>query len=94
MDIISHWCCLTHDVDFFGVRRHLFDRTLAGFALRASIGTLIDVVRGRRPFSEALRNWMAVLSLPLIFAGLVADPWNAFLTTTRRIASGIVRPFS
>ena len=24
-------CCLTHDVDFVGVRRHTFDRTLAGF---------------------------------------------------------------
>src|SRR4029453_11564970 len=24
-------CCLTHDLDFFGIRRHVFDRTLAGF---------------------------------------------------------------
>ena len=26
-------CCLTHDVDFFGIRRHKWDRTLAGFVL-------------------------------------------------------------
>ena len=35
-------CCLTHDVDFFGIRRHKFDRTMAGFLYRASIGSLID----------------------------------------------------
>ena len=23
-------CCLTHDVDFFGIRRHKFDRTMGG----------------------------------------------------------------
>ena len=28
--------CLTHDVDFLGIRRHRLDRTLAGFLLRAS----------------------------------------------------------
>jgi hypothetical protein len=71
-------CCLTHDVDFFGIRRHTFDRTLAGFLARASIGTLIDFVRGRRPITEAVRNWMAVCSLPLVFLGLRRDFWNPF----------------
>ena len=26
-------CCLTHDVDFFGIRRHKWDRTLAGLRI-------------------------------------------------------------
>jgi len=76
-------CCLTHDVDFFGIRRHKFDRTLAGFVARASLGTLVDLVRGRRPLSEALRNWAAVLSLPLVHAGLAPDFWRPFESYAR-----------
>lgn len=71
-------CCLTHDIDFFGIRRHKADRTLAGFALRGTIGTFVDVVRSRRPVGEALRNWGAVLVLPLVFIGLRRDLWNPF----------------
>jgi hypothetical protein len=71
-------CCLTHDVDFFGITRHTADRTLAGFALRGTVGTLRDVVSGRRPMDEAVRNWGAVLSLPLVFLGLRPDPWQPF----------------
>lgn len=71
-------CCLTHDIDFFGIRRHGFDRTLAGFVARASLGTLTDFVRGRRPASAVLRNWMALLSLPLVFLGLAPDFWRPF----------------
>jgi hypothetical protein len=69
-------CCLTHDIDFFGIRRHIFDRTLAGFILRGSLGTLVDLLRGRRPLREALRNWTAVLSLPLVFLGALPDFWR------------------
>jgi hypothetical protein len=71
-------CCLTHDVDFFGICRHTADRTLAGFLARGTVGTLLDVVRGRRPFDEAVRNWLAVLSLPLVFLGLGRDFWQPF----------------
>jgi hypothetical protein len=71
-------CCLTHDVDFFGIRRHKFDRTLAGFLARATVGTLRDLARKRRPLREAVRNWVAVLSLPSIHAGLVEDFWKPF----------------
>ena len=71
-------CCLTHDVDFFGIRRHLADRTLGGFALRATLGTLRDLLRGRRPLDEALRNWLAVLSLPLVMLGVKRDLWHPF----------------
>jgi hypothetical protein len=71
-------CCLTHDVDFFGIRRHKFDRTLAGFVARASIGTLRDLLRGQRPLKEAVRNWIAVASLPVRFLGLARDFWHPF----------------
>ncbi len=71
-------CCLTHDVDFFGVRRHTFDRTLAGFVARASLGTWFDVVLGRRPIAEAARNLAALFSLPLVFLGLAPDFWHPF----------------
>jgi hypothetical protein len=71
-------CCLTHDVDFFGIRRHAGDRTLAGFAARASVGTLADLVRGRRRLTDAIRNWIALLSLPLVFMRLARDFWRPF----------------
>jgi len=71
-------CCLTHDVDFFGIRRHKFDRTLAGFVVRASLKTFADLVRGRRPLAQAIRNWMALLSLPLVFLKLIPDFWRPF----------------
>lgn len=71
-------CCLTHDVDFFGIRRHQLDRTMAGFLYRASFGTLIDLVSGRRSLEEAIRNWLAVLALPLVFLKLLPDLWRPF----------------
>jgi hypothetical protein len=76
-------CCLTHDVDFLGIRRHRFDRTLAGFVARASIGTLWDLCRGRRTPAEAGRNLLAVLSLPLVFLGLSTDFWQPFVDYAR-----------
>lgn len=69
-------CCLTHDVDFFGIRRHVADRTLAGFLVRGTVGTVIDVIRGRRPLGEAARNLLAVLSLPLVLLGIRRDFWQ------------------
>jgi len=71
-------CCLTHDVDFFGIRRHKFDRTLAGFVGRASFKTLADLIRGRRRAVQAARNWMALLSLPFVFLKMAPDFWRPF----------------
>jgi hypothetical protein len=71
-------CCLTHDLDFFGICRHKFDLTLLGFIWRSTVGSLIDLFRGRRSLGEALTNWMTCLSLPFVFAGLVRDPWHPF----------------
>ena len=72
-------CCLTHDVDFFGIRRHLFDRTMAGFLYRASLGTAIDLIGGRRSLKEACRNWLAFLSLPLVLLRVLPDFWRPFV---------------
>lgn len=69
---------LTHDIDFLGIRRHTRDRTLLGFLYRASVGTLMDVIQGRRTVPELLRNWLALASLPLVYAGLIEDFWLPF----------------
>jgi hypothetical protein len=69
-------CCLTHDVDFAGIRRHRFDSTLAGFAARASLGSLSGLVRGRRSVAEVARNSAALLSLPLVMLGVLPDLWQ------------------
>ena len=74
----SFVCCLTHDVDFFGVRRHAVDTTLAGFVGRATAGTTLDVIRRRRPIDEAVRNWRAAATLPLVFLGGARDFWQPF----------------
>jgi hypothetical protein len=71
-------CCLTHDVDFFGIRRHGLDRTTLGFLLRGTIGSLVDAAAGRRTWRDAFRNWTAALSLPLVWLKLVDDFWNPF----------------
>jgi hypothetical protein len=71
-------CCLTHDIDFFGIRRHKADRTIAGFALRGALETALDLLCGRRPLNEAIRNWLAVASLPAVLLGMKRDPWNPF----------------
>ena len=71
-------CCLTHDVDFCGIRRHLFDRTMAGFLYRASVGSMIDLIHGRRSLKEACQNWLAFLSLPLVFLRILSDFWRPF----------------
>jgi hypothetical protein len=84
--------CLTHDVDFHGIRRHAFDRTLAGFAGRATLGTLLDVLRGRRPLPEAARNWMALLTLPFVLLRLAEDPWRPF-DDYARVESGATSTF-
>ena len=69
---------LTHDIDFHGIRRHRRDRTLVGFLYRATIGSAIELIRGRGSVRRLLRNWCAVLSLPLVHVGLIEDFWLPF----------------
>ena len=68
--------CLTHDVDFMGIRFHVFDRTFFGFLYRATVGSLVGIARRRLSVTAAFRNIRAVLSLPLIYLGFLPDFMN------------------
>jgi hypothetical protein len=70
--------CLTHDVDFTGIQEHKFDSTMLGFIYRASIGSFVAALRRRTTWSKCWINWKAVLSLPLVYAGLKDDFWLEF----------------
>jgi hypothetical protein len=67
--------CLSHDVDFTGIREHRFDHTMWGFLYRASIGSIIDVFAGKIPWSTCLQNWQALIKLPFVHLGLQDDFW-------------------
>lgn len=75
--------CLTHDVDHPSIRLHRFDHTIFGFLYRAVLGSLFDVVRGRRPFRDLLTNWAAALKLPFIQLGVARDFWYEFDSYTK-----------
>lgn len=70
--------CLTHDVDFVGLRDHKFDRTMWGFLYRCFVGSLVDVIAGRLSWLKCWKNWAAGLSLPLVFVGARTDFWVEF----------------
>jgi hypothetical protein len=70
--------CLTHDVDFVGIRDHKFDHTMWGFMYRCFVGSLIRALSGKLPWSGCLTNWKAGLSLPLVHLGLREDFWLEF----------------
>jgi hypothetical protein len=70
--------CLTHDVDFVGIRRHKFDHTFWGFIYRALAGSLWELVRGKSSLRRVIKNWTAVVSLPLVYLGLRGDFWDEF----------------
>jgi hypothetical protein len=70
--------CLSHDVDFTGIREHMFDLTMWGFLYRAIVGSLFDVLRGRKSWSKLVQNWKAAFSLPLVYLRLVDDFWLEF----------------
>lgn len=74
----SYFACLTHDIDFIGIRRHKFDRTMWGFVYRGLIGSLLSFLRGGTGLKKLTRNWVAVFKLPFVYAGLVDDFWQHF----------------
>jgi hypothetical protein len=74
----SFFVCLTHDVDFAGIRYHKFDHTLAGFLYRALLKSVIQFCNRRIPLKSLFKNWSAVAKLPLVFVGLKKDYWNSF----------------
>ncbi len=70
--------CLTHDVDFVEIRQHRFDHTFWGFCYRATVGSLINFVNKKASLMQLLKNWLAVLALPLVYLGVIKDYWDRF----------------
>src|SRR5580658_7679014 len=70
--------CLSHDVDFTGIREQKFDMTMWGFLYRAVVGSVVAVLRGKGSWSKLLQNWKAAFSLPLVYLGLLDDFWLEF----------------
>jgi hypothetical protein len=70
--------CLTHDIDFVGIRRHKFDHTMWGFLYRSTAGTALDVIRHKIPVTRLIRNWKAAASLPFVYCGWMKDFWILF----------------
>ena len=70
--------CLTHDVDFAGIRYHKLDHTFWGFLFRALFATPLEVMRGNSPKEKMLRNLKAVGTLPFVYMGLAKDFWEEF----------------
>lgn len=70
--------CLTHDIDFVGIRRHKFDHTMWGFLYRSTFGALREAARGKLSFARLLKIWRAAASLPFVYLGSVRDFWIPF----------------
>jgi hypothetical protein len=70
--------CLTHDIDFVGIRRHLFDHTMFGFLYRATIGAVRNALARRLSLRRLLASWTAAVSLPLVYLGWIKDFWEPF----------------
>jgi len=70
--------CLTHDVDHVGIRNHKFDHTMFGFLYRGTIGSVLDVLSGKKTPGQLVKNFFAVLRLPLVHLGLAGDFWYQF----------------
>ena len=70
--------CLTHDLDHPALRNHCCDHTMFGFLYRATIGSLSEVCRGRKPLGALARNLGAAGKLPFLYMGLAKDPWASF----------------
>ncbi len=70
--------CLTHDVDFIGLRKHFLDHSVLGFLYRATVRSTIDYAKGKLSFSNFYNNLKASFTLPFIYLGICRDPWNQF----------------
>jgi hypothetical protein len=65
--------CLTHDVDFAGMRFHKFDHTMFGFIYRALFVSAVKALTGELPGRKLLKNVQAALSIPFVYAGMAKD---------------------
>ena len=48
--------CLTHDIDFVGIRNHRFDHSMWGFVYRATVGALRNFLRGRLSLDASVQK--------------------------------------
>ena len=64
--------CLTHDIDFMGIRLHRMDHTLLGFAYRVVRSLLVP---GVGQWRKVWKNVVALLSLPAVYLRLIPDFW-------------------
>jgi peptidoglycan/xylan/chitin deacetylase (PgdA/CDA1 family) len=70
--------CLTHDIDFVGIRNHKFDHTMWGFLYRSTVGAVRNLFRRRISISRLLDIWRAAASLPFVYLGWAKDFWSPF----------------
>ncbi len=70
--------CLTHDIDFVGIRRHKFDHTMWGFLYRSTLSATLGFLREKIPLTRLLKIWRAAASLPIVYLGWVEDFWIPF----------------
>jgi peptidoglycan/xylan/chitin deacetylase (PgdA/CDA1 family) len=70
--------CLTHDIDFGGIRNHLLDHTMWGFLYRATVGAVRNLLRGRLSMAQVFQSWRAAAALPFVFMGWAKDFWDPF----------------
>jgi hypothetical protein len=67
--------CLTHDVDFIALKPHKFDRSVLGFIARGLNPCTARGFGSEIIWKNVFRNWLAILSLPGVYLGLLKDPW-------------------
>lgn len=70
--------CLTHDIDFVGIRRHKFDHTMWGFLYRSTWGAIRDFCRRRISMARLWQTWRTAASLPFVYFGWAKDFWLCF----------------
>jgi hypothetical protein len=51
---------------------------MLGFLYRATVGSAVNVLRGRLSVRHLMTNWIAAAKLPFVYMGLVEDFWNGF----------------
>lgn len=70
--------CLTHDIDFVGIRNHKFDHTMWGFLYRSILGSVRNLFWRKISLRRLFDNWRAAASLPFVYLGWAKDFWNPF----------------
>ena len=70
--------CLTHDIDFVGIRNHKFNHTMWGFLYRSTVGAVRDLFRNRISLARLFDIWCSAASLPFVYLGWARDFWEPF----------------